>query len=78
MKIFLSHSTKDKGFVEKLAAAITASGFEPWLCEVDIEKNENFVAEINEGLTQSDLALLMWSPDAANSRWWRKGARVQG
>jgi tetratricopeptide (TPR) repeat protein len=69
MKIFLSHSTKDKGFVEKLAAAITASGFEPWLCEVDIEKNENFVAEINEGLTQSDLALLMWSPDAANSRW---------
>jgi len=41
MKVFLSHSTKDKGFVEKLAAAMNASGFTPWLCEVDIEKGAN-------------------------------------
>ena len=69
MKVFLSHSTRDKDFVEKLAAAMTASGFKPWLCEVDIEKGANFVAEINEGLAQSDIALLVWSPDAAKSAW---------
>src|SRR5271165_1838741 len=69
MKVFLSHSTRDKDFVEKLAAAMTAGGFEPWLCEVDIEKGANFVSKINEGLAQSDIALLVWSPDAAKSAW---------
>ncbi len=69
MKVFLSHSTKDRAFVEKLAAAMTGSGFEPWRCEVDIEKSANFVAEISKGLKQTDLTLLVWSPDAANSPW---------
>jgi tetratricopeptide (TPR) repeat protein len=69
MKVFLSHSTRDKDFVEKLAAAMTASGFEPWRCEVDIDKGANFIAAISKGLKQADLTLLVWSPDAANSPW---------
>ena len=69
MKVFLSHSTRDKDFVEKLAAAMTASGFDPWRCEVDIERGANFVAKISKGLKQADLTLLVWSPDAANSPW---------
>src|SRR5271157_1999739 len=69
MKVFLSHSTKDAAFVEKLATAMTANGFEPWRCEVDIGKGANFVAEISNGLKQTDLTLLVWSPDAANSPW---------
>src|SRR5271165_5278848 len=69
MKVFLSHSTKDKAFVEKLAAAMTANGFTPWMCEVDIEISANFVAEISKGLKESDLTLLVWSPEAADSVW---------
>src|SRR5271157_1530586 len=69
MTVFLSHSTKDADFVEKLAFALEASGFTPWRCEVDIEKGANFVARINEGLAQSQMALLVWSPDAAKSDW---------
>src|SRR5271157_2142145 len=69
MTVFLSHSTKDGDFVEKLAIALEASGFTPWRCEVDIEKGANFVSQINEGLTQSQMALLVWSPDAAKSDW---------
>lgn len=69
LNVFVSHSTKDRLFVEQLAAALEADGFTPWRCEVDIEKGENFVAKINDGLTRSDVALLVWSPDAANSAW---------
>jgi hypothetical protein len=69
MTVFLSHSTRDADFVEKLALALEASGFTPWRCEVDIDKGANFVSKINEGLAQSDVALLVWSPDAANSAW---------
>jgi hypothetical protein len=69
MKVFVSHSTKDKEFVQRLAAALEEADFEPWLCEVDIDRGENFVARINEGLGESDLALLVWSPDAGKSAW---------
>jgi tetratricopeptide (TPR) repeat protein len=69
MKVFLSHSTKDKEFVQRLADALTGAGFTPWLCEVDIEKNENFVAKIEKGLAECDVALVVWSPDAAKSEW---------
>jgi TIR domain len=72
MKVFLSHSTKDKEFVQQLADALTGAGFEPWLCEVDIEHGDNFVADIEEGLTQCDVALAVWSPDAAASNWTKE------
>ena len=69
MKVFLSHSTKDADFVKQLAAAIIGARSEAWLCEVDVEKHENFVAKIEEGLKWCDVALLVWSPDAAASKW---------
>lgn len=69
MKVFLSHSTKDKDFVTVLADALTAASFEPWLCEVDVPSNENFVTSIESGLRQADVSLLVWSPDAAKSMW---------
>ena len=69
MKVFLSHSTKDKQFVEALAAELKAEKIEPWLCEVDIEFGHNFVAKIEEGLRDADLTILFWSPEAARSAW---------
>ena len=69
MKVFLSHSTKDKQFVQTLAAELEAEKIEPWLCEVDIELGDNFVAKIEEGLREADLTILFWSPEAARSDW---------
>jgi hypothetical protein len=71
MKVFLSHSTKDKQFVQTLAGDLRAEKIEPWLCEVDIEYGDNFVAKIEEGLSDADLAVLFWSPEAAGSDWTR-------
>jgi hypothetical protein len=71
MKVFLSHSTKDKQFVQTLAAELEAEKIEPWLCEVDIELGDNFVARIEEGLCDADLTVLFWSPEAARSAWTR-------
>jgi hypothetical protein len=69
MKVFLSHSTKDKQFVQTLAAELETEKIEPWLCEVDIEYGHNFVAKIEEGLRDADLTVLFWSPEAARSAW---------
>ena len=68
MKVFLSHSTKDKQFVQTLAAELQAEKIEPWLCEVDIEFGQNFVAKIQEGLRAADLTVLFWSPEGPRVR----------
>jgi hypothetical protein len=69
MKVFLSHSTKDKQFVQTLAAELEAENIQPWICEFDVELGDNFVAKIEEGLRDADLAILFWSPEAARSDW---------
>jgi hypothetical protein len=69
MKVFLSHSTKDGAFVEKLSAALKAAGCDPWYGEVDIGPMDNFVRSISDALRSSDLALLIWSTNAAHSVW---------
>lgn len=67
MKVFLSHSTKDKGFVLKLAAAMHAAGFDTWQCEDSIGAQADWIEEMEKGLRAADVALLIWSPDAAAS-----------
>jgi hypothetical protein len=69
MKVFLSHSTKDKEFVQALAAELEVEKIEPWLWEVDIEFGDNFVAKIEKRLRDADLTILFWSPEAARSDW---------
>jgi tetratricopeptide (TPR) repeat protein len=69
LKIFLSHSTRDSAFVHRLADAIRGAGHIPWLCEVDIDKADNIVEKMEEGLSKCDLALLVWSCNAAASKW---------
>src|ERR1700740_608095 len=71
MKVFLSHSTKDKQFVQALAVELETEKIEPWLGEDDIQLGDNFFAEIEEGLRDADLTLLFWSPEAARSDWTR-------
>ena len=58
MKVFLSHSTKDKQFVQTLATELEAEKIDPWLCVVDVEVGDNFVAKIEEGLREANLTVL--------------------
>jgi len=62
MRVFLSHSRKDKAFVEKLAALLRAEQIEPWLCEVDMDIGHDVPLE------ECELVVLVWSPEAAASR----------
>jgi hypothetical protein len=54
---------------QTLAAELQADSITPWLCEVDVELGDNFVAKIEEGLREADLTVLFWSPEAARSAW---------
>jgi len=46
MTILLSHSTRDRLFVKRLAEHLGAEGFKPWLCETAIDAGANWVEEM--------------------------------
>ena len=72
MRVFLSHSTKDGEFAKKLAEELRARKIVPWLCEVDIDHGADFVQKIDDELKQTNLVLLIWSPEADASKWTHK------
>ena len=57
--------------MQSLADELKREQIELWLCEVDIELGDNFVAKIEDGLRNTDLTVLFWSPEAASSDWTR-------
>ncbi len=68
-KVFLSHNFHDKGFAEGLAAALQLLGVEVWYDSWKVRPGDSLPYEINKGLQESDIFCLLWSENAARSRW---------
>ena len=69
MKIFLSHSSKDKGFVKKISKALESQGYQTWLDEDDILIGDDITHEIGNALTECDVVLVFLSRYSVQSRW---------
>jgi hypothetical protein len=69
VRVFLSHSSKDKPFVRKLAEHLErGSQILAWLDEREIPPGANIVEKIGLGL-ESEFVLLILSPDSVDSAW---------
>ncbi len=73
---FISHSTKDKPFVRKLAADLVASGVKVWLDEQRILVGDSIPEKIAQGLAESDFFLIVVSRNSTNSAWVKKELSV--
>ncbi|MCI0489761.1 MAG: toll/interleukin-1 receptor domain-containing protein, partial [Blastocatellia bacterium] len=71
-RVFISHSSKDKNFVRKLADDLKRSGFKIWLDEIELKVGDSIVQGISDGLSDSDYLILVLSQDSVNSRWVRE------
>lgn len=69
---FISHSTKDKPFVRKLAADLVASGVKVWLDEQRILVGDSAPEKIAQGLAESDFFLIVVSQNSVGSSWVKK------
>jgi len=69
VRVFLSHSSKDKPFVRDLARELEIGGeIKVWFDEHEIDYGENAVLKMEEGL-DADAVLLILSPDSVDSNW---------
>lgn len=70
-RVFLSHSSSDKGFVERLADELLRYGFDVWFDKFDIAVGDGLLETIRKGVEQSAFVVLVLSPDSAQSSWVR-------
>jgi len=70
MKAFISHSSIDKPFVERLATDLrTREGIDAWLDKWEILPGDRIPDKLEEGLANAGILVLVLSPDSVNSQW---------
>jgi DNA-binding beta-propeller fold protein YncE len=67
--VFLSHNSKDKSKVRRLAERLRAAGLRVWFDEWIIQAGDIIALKVDEGLEQSRVLLLCLSPAALASGW---------
>lgn len=80
-RIFISYSSKDQEFVNQLYDRLKKSGQPVWLNTKSIPKGERWYDELVKALHETDLLILVVSPDAMASRWvneeWKTFLKMQ-
>ena len=69
MRVFVSHSSKDKPAVIAFAEALRAYGFEPWVDKWEIGPTDSIVGSINQGLQDADACIIVFSKNSRDSHW---------
>lgn len=69
MRVFISHSSKDKPAVESLALALRERGIDPWLDKWEIAPGDDIVASINAGLDAAPAGIIVFSRHSLENRW---------
>lgn len=69
---FISHSSKDKPFVRKLAADLVAAGVNVWIDEQRIRVGDSIPERVAQGVAESDFFLVLISKNSVDSAWVKK------
>lgn len=69
LKIFISHSSRDKDFVRVLAVDLVNAGHRVWFDEWMITAGDSIPSKISQGLSGSNVLLLILTRESTNSRW---------
>ncbi len=68
MKVFISHSSEDQRIAYDLADNLRASGIDVWRDD-EIFPGSNWAMEVGKRLEDSDLMVVLVTPNSSNSEW---------
>ena len=66
---FISHSSKDKEFVEKLNRSLRVAGVRVWYAPEDLLPGQKLHDQIKKAINSFDKLLLVLSPNSMGSNW---------
>ena len=67
--LFLSHTSIDKPFVEKLAKDLKRLGIDVWVDKYEIKVGDSIFWKVEKGLKETEYFGIVLSPDALGSEW---------
>src|SRR5689334_3959028 len=67
-RIFISHSSEDAAFANRLSNDLRSHGTDVWLDSSHMSAGD-FIARINQALQGRDVVVLVLSPAAIRSNW---------
>jgi len=70
--LFISYSSKDKKFSEKLATDLKNLGIGIWLDKWEIKVGDSIIEKIGKGIKDNDFLGIVLSPNSVSSNWVRK------
>lgn len=68
-EVFLSHSSKDRRFAEKIAAVLRDHGVPVWYSATNIVGAQQWHDEIGKALARCDWFIVVLSPHSIKSEW---------
>jgi len=72
IKVFLSHSSKDKAFARKLSEELRANGVDVWIDEAELRIGDSLIDKIGSAINEADFIAVILSPNSVNSSWVQK------
>ena len=72
MGVFISYSSKDKSFVEKLSNKLVENRVGVWLDKWEMKPGDSLIDKIQNGIEDSSHLLVVLSKNYAESEWCRK------
>ncbi len=70
-RVFISHSGQDKPFVRRLVADLHQADLKVWIDERELKVGDSIVANIEEGLKDTDYLVIVLSEHSVQSQWVR-------
>src|SRR5688572_13037977 len=70
--LFLSHSSQDKPFAERLAVDLVMRGIQVWYSEWEMKIGDSLVQKISNGIDSSGWLLVVLSKSSIQSEWVRR------
>ena len=74
-KLFISHSSRDDGFVRDLRAALADQGHDAWIDSRELRGGDPLWPEIQKAIEQASAFAVVVSPEALQSKWVGKELR---
>jgi hypothetical protein len=70
-RIFLAHSSKDKGMVRRIHDDLMLLGHSPWLDEREISVGDSIISKLESGIADCEFMMVCLSKHAESSDWLR-------
>ncbi len=74
--VFISHSSRDRGFAERLASDLKAKGMYVWYDDWELKVGDSFVEKISDGIKSKDHIIVVLSKESVKSPWVMKEINV--